>query len=236
MSIDGGSSFQRLDGQRNLRQQVSEELRAALVTGRMSPGVMYSAPVLADMLGVSATPVREAMLDLVREGLVDVVRNKGYRVASLSDEDLDHLTELRMLVEVPAMTAIAERCEGAIAAEVEALRDLATELERAAQNMNLMEYVGLDTLFHTRFLSIHGNPQLVEFVRDLRGRSRLYGLEQMARSGRLMESTLEHRRLIDLALARDGAGMADLMRRHLGRTRTEWAAPIDVPGPVSPLG
>ena len=71
--------------QSSLREQVADALRAHLVSGRMRPGVLYSAPKLAAEFGVSATPVREAMLDLVSEGLVEVVRNKGFRVTSLSD-------------------------------------------------------------------------------------------------------------------------------------------------------
>ena len=73
----------------SLRDEVHEALRAALITGRMKPGVLYSAPALAEMLGVSATPVREAMLDLVKEELVVAVRNKGFRVTEVSDRELD---------------------------------------------------------------------------------------------------------------------------------------------------
>src|SRR5215813_5852962 len=85
----------------NLREQVSEELRAALISGQLRPGVVYSAPTLGEMLGVSATPVREAMLDLVREGLVEVLRNKGFRVTELSDRQLDQFARVRLLLEVP---------------------------------------------------------------------------------------------------------------------------------------
>jgi DNA-binding GntR family transcriptional regulator len=70
----------RVLGHNSLREQVSHALRAALIAGELRPGVVYSAPVLAAGFGVSATPVREAMLDLAKEGLVEVVRNKGFRV------------------------------------------------------------------------------------------------------------------------------------------------------------
>ncbi|MFF4607591.1 GntR family transcriptional regulator, partial [Streptomyces sp. NPDC001339] len=64
-------------GRERLRDQVSHALRAALISGELRPGVVYSAPTLAGDFGISATPVREAMLDLAREGLVEPVRNKG---------------------------------------------------------------------------------------------------------------------------------------------------------------
>src|SRR5690242_15258839 len=92
----------------SLREKVTRALEAALVAGEMKPGVIYSAPALAERFGVSATPVREAMLDLVREGMVEPVRNKGFRVTALSDRDLDELTELRTLIEAPTVTGLAE--------------------------------------------------------------------------------------------------------------------------------
>lgn len=63
-------------------------LRAALVAGEMVPGVTYSAPVLAERFGVSATPVREAMLDLINEGMIVAVPNKGFRIVETTDQDL----------------------------------------------------------------------------------------------------------------------------------------------------
>src|ERR671911_3059487 len=83
----------------SLREQVADALRAAVVSGEMKPGHVYSAPALAAQFGVSATPVREAMLDLAKEGLVEAVRNKGFRVTALSGRDLDELTEIRRLIE-----------------------------------------------------------------------------------------------------------------------------------------
>ena len=87
-----GSALTPLGGRRRYRDQVADALRAALIAGELEPGEVYSAPVLAVQFGVSATPVREAMLDLVREGLVDIVPNKGFRVTAVSERQLDEYT------------------------------------------------------------------------------------------------------------------------------------------------
>ncbi len=105
-----------IPAQAHLRDQVADAVRAALIAGELRPGVVYSAPRLAAELGVSATPVREAMLDLAREGLVEAVRNKGFRITELTDRDLDEYTDIRTLIEVPtvglvARTVPAERLE-----------------------------------------------------------------------------------------------------------------------------
>src|SRR6266498_4641721 len=90
----------------SLREQVANALRAAMISGQLEPGVVYSAPTLAAQFGVSPTPVREAMLDLAKEGLVEVVRNKGFRITELSDRDLDEITDLRALIEIPTVTRL----------------------------------------------------------------------------------------------------------------------------------
>lgn len=210
----------------SLRDQVTETLRAALISGQMKPGVLYSAPAIAEMLGVSATPVREAMLDLVKEDLVVPVRNKGFRVTELSDRELDELAEARLLLEVPTMGAVAEAYDPSMGPEITRLRDLAGDLEAAAENDEITRYLQLDTEFHTSFLALHGNEEIVRVVRQLRSRSRLFGLEALARAGKLMESTREHAQMIDLAVAGDRSGLEELTRVHLSHTRTIWATDL----------
>ncbi|MEQ3550226.1 GntR family transcriptional regulator [Pseudonocardia nematodicida] len=220
---DGDLQFSSLSREGSLRAQVTEAIRAALISGRMRPGTLYSAPVLAEMLGVSATPVREAMLDLAKEGLVQVARNKGFLVTAVSERQLDEMAATRLLLEVPTMGAVAESYGPAMDDELTRLRDVARDLESAAENDELIAYMRLDTEFHARFLALHGNSEIVSIVRQLRGRSRLYGLEALARSGRLVQTTREHMRMIDLAVARDRAGLEELTRTHLTHTRTTWA-------------
>lgn len=211
------------DRRANLRQQVAETLRALLITGQMRPGHVYSAPKLAAAFGVSPTPVREAMLDLVSEGLVEVVRNKGFRVTEVDDEELDAIAELRGLIEVPVMGLVADQCAGPVADAVERLRPLAHRITKAAAANDLVTYTEADNEFHTRFLALHGNAHVVSVIRDLRHRSRLYGLEALVEAGVLAQMSQEHEQMVDAALARDGAGMRRLMGQHIAHIRSTWA-------------
>lgn len=219
-----GLSLPSFHGRVSLRQQVADSLRAQLVTGRMRPGVLYSAPSLAAEFGVSATPVREAMLDLVSEGLVEVVRNKGFRVTELADADLDAMAELRALIEVPVMGLVAEACVGPVADAVRELRPVAGEIRAAAVGGDLVGYIEADTDFHLRFLALHGNEHVVTVVRDLRARSRLYGLEELAEAGLLVPFCDEHELMVDAALDRDAETMRRVMSGHIGHLRSLWAA------------
>lgn len=221
--VVGGLKLSAVSRSNSMRQQVTDALKAALISGEMRPGVLYPAPALAEMLGVSATPVREAMLDLVREGLVTVERNKGFRVTKLTARELDELVETRLLLEVPVMGAITEAIRPETARALEELRETASALETAALNQALVDYIQLDMEFHSCFLALHGNDQIVRTVRSLRERSRLYGLKPLSDSQQLVKSTREHGEMIDLALAGDRVMLENLVRVHIGHVRTDWA-------------
>lgn len=211
----------------SLRQQVAHALRAALVAGEMRPGLVYSAPALAEKFGVSATPVREAMLDLAGEGLVEAVRNKGFRVTELSNQDLDEITALRTLIEVPTIGEIARRCDDALAPAVEALRETAREIEALAVRRDLIRYVEADRQFHLSLLALGGNQHLVDVVANLRARSRLYGLQELADRGELGTSAREHEQLVDLILQGEADAAAELMRHHIAHVRGVWAGAVE---------
>lgn len=204
----------------SLREQVADALRAAVVSGEMRPGEVYSAPVLAARFGVSATPVREAMLDLAKQGLVESVRNKGFRVTEVSDEDLDQITAIRLLLE-PAGSA--EAAQQATASDVETLLPLARAIIDAAAEGDLIAYVEADRAFHLRLLRIAGNPRLVDIVADLRAQTRLYGLAALVEHGVLTESASEHLQMCELLAAGDADGMRALVERHVQHVRAEWA-------------
>ncbi|WP_433021474.1 GntR family transcriptional regulator [Kribbella sp. CA-294648] len=204
----------------NLRDSVAHALRAAVISGEMEPGTVYSAPMLGAKFGVSATPVREAMLDLVKEGLVISLPNKGFRVTEMSDEDLDNVTKLRLLIEPPTVRDVVPLIP---AGDIPRLRELAEDIVVAAEAGNLVDYIEADRVFHVTLLAYSGNPRLVDVVSDLRSQTRLLGLTPLVKSGRLVQSAAEHHELVDLVAARDAAGAEQLMLRHIGHVRGLWA-------------
>lgn len=205
----------------SLREQVADALRAAIVSGEMRPGEVYSAPALAARFGVSATPVREAMLDLAKQDMVGVVPNKGFQVVIVSDTELDQITEIRLLLEPPAAAAAARR---ASAADVDELTRLAEAVVDAAAKGDLIGHVEADRAFHGRLVGLSGNEQLVPIVYQLRDRTRLYGLSGLAERGVLGESVREHVTMCEYLKAGDAEALERLMRDHVRRVRREWAA------------
>jgi DNA-binding GntR family transcriptional regulator len=205
----------------SLRDETLSTLHAAIISGELRPGVIYSVPLIASQVGVSATPVREAMLDLVKEGLVEPVRNKGFRVTELSETDLDELTELRRLIEVPTVRRIAKA--SVPTAALRELKALAADIEKAAKRNDLVAHNVADLAFHRRLLELSGNTNLVEVVHTLRIRSRLYGMATLADRGQLLPTSHEHAELIELIANRQAAKAEQLMRKHIGHVRGAWA-------------
>ncbi|WP_337313983.1 GntR family transcriptional regulator [Candidatus Aeolococcus gillhamiae] len=206
--------------QDSLREQMLRAITASLVTGEMRPGVMYSVPALAERYGVSATPVREALLDLTRQGFFEPVRNRGFLVTETSEVDLDHVAELRKLLEVPSVGRIAVLADRA---DVLALKPLAIAIEKAAAAREVTSYLEADTRFHLALLGLLGNQHLVEIVAQLRNQARLYGLIPLIQQGQLATSAREHRLLLRAVADADASGARKLMAHHLTLTRGLWA-------------
>ena len=204
----------------SLRNRVEQAIAAAIVSGEMPPGEVYSAPALAARFAVSATPVREAMLNLEKRGFVEILRNKGFRVTQVSERDLQEITEVRLMLEPPAMRRLAEHFPHEHLPE---LRDLAERIVATARKGELGSYVEADTAFHLRLLTLLGNHRLKQIVADLRSRTRLVGLVGLIDTEELKESAAEHQVLLDHLEAGEGRQAEALTVRHIGHVLGWWA-------------
>jgi DNA-binding GntR family transcriptional regulator len=209
----------------SLRAQVADAVRAALVAGAMPPGDVYSAPQLAERFGVSVTPVREALLELVRDGLLVAVRNRGFRVADQGAAELDATSEVRLLLEpAAAERAACQPAERRAAAE-QPLREAARGVVEAAAAGDVVAHVRADRAFHAALLELGGNPVLTETVLRLRDRSRLYGSAGGVPRETLEQAAAEHYRILDLVAAGDAQGARAAMADHVRHVRHEWSPP-----------
>ncbi|MER8044724.1 GntR family transcriptional regulator [Streptomyces sp. NPDC094032] len=196
----------------SVRAQILDALRTALVGGELVPGEVYSAPVLGERFGVSATPVREAMQQLATEGAVEVVPNRGFRVAERTPRELAELAEVRALIEVPVMLRLARTVPAARWAE---LRPLAEATGIAAARGDRAHYAEADRAFHRAVLALAGNEQLLVIADDLHRRSQWPLVSAPAtRHGELVADAAEHGALLDALVAQDLAVVASLVREH----------------------
>ncbi len=222
-SLPDSHRLPRLDEPRDmpLREQVAEHLRHAFIVGDIAPGVVLSAPTLAGEFGISATPVREAMLDLATEGHVRALRYKGYRVLEFSPETRAQHVELRGFIEIPLMLRVA--AHGMPDEQLAAARRLAADSLQAAVDGDLIEFIRLDTSLHLGLLKAAGNDVAVRHVRSLRSLARLTGLRALAEQGELEKTAREHLDIVDAIADRDPGRMNTVMAAHLGHVTGVWA-------------
>jgi DNA-binding GntR family transcriptional regulator len=204
----------------SVREQVHRLLRAQIASGILQPGGIYSAVALAETLGVSATPIREAMIDLAHSGLVEPVRNRGFRILTVSDEDLDEIVELRLMLEVPPLATIVAK---ATDEELAALEPFLEPILESARQGDLPTFVLNDSIFHLELLKLAGNKRLVHLVSELRDQTRLLGLRRLGEAGELEQNALEHSELLKAIQARDVELATTLLARHIRHARGIWA-------------
>ncbi|MEV7219041.1 GntR family transcriptional regulator [Streptomyces sp. NPDC093681] len=204
----------------SVRGQVLDALRAALVTGELRPGEVYSAPVLGERLGVSATPVREAMQQLALEGAVEVVPNRGFRVVERGDRELAELAEVRALIEVPVWLRLARTVPAERWAE---LRPLAEATARAASSGCPATYAEADRAFHRAVLALAGNEELVRIAGDVHRRAQWPSAGSPAARGRadLVADAHEHTALLDALIAGDADAVRALVGQHFTGARQD---------------
>jgi DNA-binding GntR family transcriptional regulator len=198
-----------------LQDRVREALRAAIIDGRLVPGTLYSVQTLADQLGVSRSPVREALIDLCQNGMVRFERNRGVRVLETSIHDLEEIFALRILLEVPATYRATRQLTP------EALATLRQELEAmriAADADDERTMMRHDVRFHNTLLVMSGNRRLAGYVERLRDVVLAKGASTPGRSRTLHDICDEHEAILDHVVARDPRRAAAAMKRHLVHT------------------
>lgn len=216
------TSIQKVAKSASLRDQIGESLSAAIVSGELAPGTMVSVPGLAAEFGVSATPVREAILDLEQRGFVRSVPNKGFRVTEVSRSDLVEIIEIRTMLEAPIMGALA----GTISPEdMPKWREMADRISEHADAGNLTEFLEVDREFHLKLLALHGNERLVTMVTELRSQTRMVGMAKMTNTPELSKSGQEHHEMLDLMEQGKAAELENFMGNHFAHVLAWWGPP-----------
>jgi DNA-binding GntR family transcriptional regulator len=204
-----------IKAERSLTDQVRESILAAIVEGKLAPGSLYSVQALADAFQVSRTPVREALITLSRQGMVEFERNRGVRILQTSIHDLEEILTLRLLLEVPAAHRAADQPPEEM---VKALKGELSAMERAAKADDELTMMRHDRRFHELLNRGSGNGRLAEFVDSLRDQVLTRGISTVGRSRSLSTIVSEHRKIMDAVEAGDAKAAGKAMKEHLVNT------------------
>jgi DNA-binding GntR family transcriptional regulator len=188
---------------------VAEQLRQRIFGRQLEPGAWIDELKLCQEMGISRTPLREALKVLAVEGLVTMKVRRGAYVTEMSEQDVREAYQLLALLESDAAANVARSASEAALAELNALH---ADLERQVEQRDA--FFATNERFHMRLLEIEGNRWRQQIVTDLRRVMKLNRHHSLFKQGRLADSLAEHRTLMQAMLKRDGAKAAQLMREH----------------------
>ncbi len=203
----------------SLHAEVADRVRGRILDRELAPSSRIDEAALCDALGISRTPLREALKVLASEGWVSLVPGKGAFVTALAPEDVDGLFPVMALLEGRCACDAVRRLAPADARRLAALHE---RLERHAAERDVDGYYAVNFEFHQLLEALCGNPWLIRVTAELRRFLRLSRGSQLHVPGRLEASLREHRQLMAAIERRDPAAAERLMGAHLLAQQSAW--------------
>lgn len=190
-------------------------MRAAVRSGALVPGELYSVYRLAEELGVSRSPVREALLRLAETGMVKFERNRGFRLVLPAAEDIAEIFSIRLALEVQAVrhaTLISDDDDRRL------LREQYTAMEKAAAVDDESAYIRFDQHFHALLLDFDGNSRTKSIINNLRDATRMVGPSTLDSDRSLDEVLVEHLPIVEAFETGEAEAAARAVEHHLRTT------------------
>jgi DNA-binding GntR family transcriptional regulator len=205
----------RVDERKSRTREVLEVLRASIIRGDLRPGSMHSVGSLAEMLGVSRTPVREALIELASRGMVRFERNRGVLIVESSIHDLEEIFEMRRLLEPQAArNAVRLMTPGTL----DQLHAILERQATAAANDDQERLWNLDREFHHTLLAASGNRRLADYVDHLRDMVIVRDPARLQSTSNERGVAVGHAHIIESVERRDEDATAAAVLAHLEQT------------------
>ena len=200
---------------RSLHDEVADQVRDLIIEGALEPGARIEEAALVEELGVSRTPLREALRTLAAEGLVDIRPSRGMHVRRLALDEV-----LAMLEVLGELEALAGRLalERADEADLEELLGIHDRMMEHYGRRERLAYYKLNQRFHARVTELSANPTLVEFQANLQARLKRIRFLGNGAEDAWAGAVAEHERMAQAVRARDGEALGRVLAEHLGAT------------------
>lgn len=206
-----------------LRDVVFNTLREAILKGELKPGERLMEIQLAQKLGVSRTPVREAIRKLELEGLVLMIPRRGAEVAKITVKDMEDVLEVRCALEE---LAVKDACEHITDEGIQELKRAAVDFRRALENSNVVDCANLDMKFHEVIYDATNNRRLLQILENLREQMYRYRMEYMKDKSAHKRLVEEHTAICKAVEKRDKEAAGLAVRGHIENQREAILASI----------
>lgn len=198
------------------KERVYREIKSGILNGMIPPGEIFTEVKMAELLNISRTPVREALQDLIKEGLVIAIPRKGLTVRKVTEEEIDQIFLLRTAIEREVVRKLTGRITDK---QLDQLEQICKEQEQAKSEQDNVTFINLDQVFHIT-LTKFANMELVEQVMlNLQQLSVLIGLQGVRRKSRMDEVLVEHRAILDALRSQDPDRATAAVTEHLHQSK-----------------
>ncbi|MFH7595353.1 GntR family transcriptional regulator [Streptomyces racemochromogenes] len=223
MSGSGGGGVTR----NTLRQQIADALRDEVLAGRLPPGTEFTVKQIAEQYEVSATPVREALVDLAAQGLLESVQHRGFRVRVYTVDDYRGMIEARMLILDGIFRRLVEYGTAPGSAErLVSVRRRAEEARRAARSGSLEVLIGYDLRFWRELSGLVGNTYITEFLHRIRVQCWVFSVPHLQAVPELGAALWDgHGELVDAVTLADAEAVRRIVRAY-NQHGLDWAATL----------
>lgn len=215
MGFEDGFLSIDLDSYKPLREIVFTTMRQAIIEGDFKPGQRLMEVQLAEQMGVSRTPVREAIRKLELEGLVVMVPRKGAYVAGLSSEDIKEVVEIRAVLEG---LAAKQASKNSTQEDIDKLENILVGFEKAAAENNIIDLINYDTEFHDVIYKAAKNTKLIQMINALREQVQRYRVAYFTQIHKIDVLIVEHRNMLDAIVSKDAFKAREIAERHIATT------------------
>ena len=195
-----------------LRDVVFNTLRQAILRGELKPGERLMEIQLANKLGVSRTPIREAIRKLELEGLVLMIPRKGAEVADISEKSLRDVLEVREALEE---LAVQLACDKITKEEIEDLKKAAEDFKKILKSRDITEIAEADVRFHDIIFMATDNQKLVQLLNNLREQMYRFRVEYLKNEEVHPQLIAEHEKIIEHIMERDKAKASAIVSEHI---------------------
>lgn len=194
------------------KEKVYKELKSAIIAQKIKAGEILNERKLAERLGISRTPVREALQMLVNDGWVIVEPWKGAYVSPITKKDLVEVFQVRLALETLAIELIVEKITEA---ELEVLSDILLKQEKLWENYQADAFIKVDREFHMVIAQITENKLLIDMLNNLSDMIRRIGVQAVEDVNRYMETLDEHTRILNALQERNKEKATNAMKEHI---------------------
>lgn len=204
----------------SLSAQVYDHLKSAILAGRFHPGERIVPEDLAAHFGVSLTPIRDALKELEKDGLIKILARRGVFITEVSAKDVREIFQIRQIVEQAAVAQM-DRVTGATVAQLQSFVREMERLQEGDSYPDYLSYAQLDTRFHQRIVALLDNDQLSKIYEGLRWPIQLLLVMSQEERQRATQGLAEHKAIVTAIAERDPAKAQLAIGEHLSNARDD---------------